>query len=400
MQDGLKFVVKGIKSTMPITSYRGIEWILMFFYRFPTSLAVISTLMSLACAAEPAPRSHDIKLSDNQVRAAGIDVQSIEAETAAGELAAPGVVIVPPQQLLVVAAPAAGLIEAFLVSNDEDVKAGDEIARLKSSDLVEGQRLFLAALSDSTLAAEKMRRDEQLFAERIIAERRLIVTRAEAAQAAFLLDERAQLLSLQGMSEADIAALRKTRRLASALVVRAPISGTIISRQGATGERVPTAAPLATIARLDPIWVNLQVPLSHAPALSKITDIRLPAFGLTGRLVRIGRSVDASTQSILVVAEFHPGKTPLRPGQAVQAILPIASSASGQWRVPAISVVANDGQSWIFIRNATGFRAQSVDVVAATPDHVTIRANISPGDKVAARGVLALLAELASSPAR
>ena len=151
-----------------------------------------------------------------------------------------------------VAAPAAGLVETLLVSPDEEVKEGDPIATLKSSELIEAQRAFLQAAADAALANEKLRRDEQLHKERIIAERRLLVTRAEAAQARSLLDERAQLLALDGMTEQAIETLRKERKLGAALTVRAPMSGVILARHATVGDRVQASAPLVTIARLDP----------------------------------------------------------------------------------------------------------------------------------------------------
>jgi multidrug efflux pump subunit AcrA (membrane-fusion protein) len=228
-----------------------------------------------------------LPLTDEQFRAAGIETQSVESEPGIGELVVPGFVVVPPQQLHIVAAPAAGLVETLLVAPDEDIKEGDPIATLKSSDLIEAQRAFLHALSEANLAIEKLRRDEQLFKEHIIAERRLIVTRAEAAQARATLDERAQILTLVGMADYEIEALRRDRKLASSLFVRAPIGGTILRRHGTAGERVPAAAPLVTIARLDPIWVNLQVPLSRAVALDSVEKAHLPSAGLVSCLSNI-----------------------------------------------------------------------------------------------------------------
>ncbi|MBI5012349.1 MAG: efflux RND transporter periplasmic adaptor subunit, partial [Methylocystis sp.] len=204
-----------------------------------------------------------VKISEDQMRVAGVETQPVERESGMGELVVPGVVAVPPQQLLIVAAPAAGLVETLLVAIDEDVKQGAPIATLKSSELIEAQRAFLHAVSEANLAAEKLRRDEQLFKEHIIAERRLIVTRAEATQARSALDERGQILSLAGMTDNEIETLKRERKLASSLVVRAPVAGTVLQRHGTTGERVQASAPLITIARLDPIWVNLQVPLGR-----------------------------------------------------------------------------------------------------------------------------------------
>jgi RND family efflux transporter MFP subunit len=352
-----------------------------------------------AFAAQPEVNARDVAivLHDEQVRAAGIETQSIEEETGTGELIVPGVVTVPPAQLRIVATPAAGLVETLFVAPDEDVKEGAPIARLKSSELVEAQRAFLQAVADANLANEKLRRDEQLFKERIIAERRLLVTRAEAVQARSLLDERRQLLSLDGMTEEEIEALRTERKLASALVVRAPISGTILTRHGTAGERVPASAPLVTIARLDPIWVNLQVPITRAAALDAVIRVSLPSAGIDGRLIRVGRTVDAATQSVTAVAEFKSDRGALRPGQAVQAILQLRGVGAPQWRVPADAVVSHHDEHWLFVRSSTGFRATPVTLVAETPQYASVRGALNLGDRVAVRGILTLLAELAAT---
>lgn len=340
-----------------------------------------------------------IPLREEDIRAAGIETHPIEKGSGSDELVVPGTVTVPPQQLRMVAAPAAGLIETLLVSPDEDVKEGDPIATLKSSELVEAQRAFLQAAADSALAAEKLRRDEQLHKERIIAERRLLVTRAEATQARAVLEERSQLLSLAGMTEKDIEGLRKDRRLAPALLVRAPISGTILYRHGTVGDRVQAAAPLVTIARLNPIWVNLQVPISRAPALDRADRVVLPSFGIEGKLIRIGRTADQATQSVTAVAEFRTRKEAIRPGQAVQAILQLSGSGGPQWRVPRDAVVHHGDKNWVFVRTPEGFRATPVALASETPQYASIQGPLNAGDRVATHGMLTLLAELAEREA-
>lgn len=338
-----------------------------------------------------------IKLTEEEARVAGVETQPVEPESSLGELVVPGVVAVPPQQLRIVAAPAAGLIETLLVAPDEEVKAGDPIAMLKSSELVEAQRAFLHALADANLATEKLRRDEQLFKERIISERRLIVTRAEATQARSALEERRQILALAGMTEEEIAALQRDRKFASALNVRAPISGVILQRHGTTGERVQASAPLVTIARLDPIWVNLQVPLGRAAALESVDRVHLPIAGIDGDLIRIGRTVDLATQSVTAVAQFRPGRSPLRPGQAVQAILRVKGGSGSQWRVPADAVVSHQNHNWVFVRAPEGFVATPVTLVSETPQFASVQGQFKAGDRVATRGLLTLLAELAET---
>lgn len=363
--------------------------------RLVLALSAVAPAFAAAPVGQTAPQEIVAPLSEAQIRAAGIETQPVEPEAGVGEIVVPGVVTVPPQQLRIVAAPAAGLVETLLVAPDEDVKEGDPIATLRSSDLVESQRAYLHALSEANLAAEKLRRDEQLFKEHIIAERRLIVTRAEATQARATLDERAQILSLAGMTESEIAELKKDRKLASSLLVRAPIGGTILQRHGTTGERVAASAPLVTIARLDPIWINLQVPLSRAVALDSVEKVHLPSAGIEGRLIRVGHTVDSATQSVTAVAEFRPGRSPLRPGQAVQAILRVRGGGSSQWRVPADAVVSHGNHNWVFLRVPEGFRAIPVTLVSETPQYASVQGALKAGERVATRGLLTLLAELA-----
>jgi len=348
-------------------------------------LALTMAIPVRASSETNAGAGHEVVLQFNeaQIRAGGIETQLVVHESSLGELVVPGVVTVPPQQMRVVAAPAAGLVETLLVVPDEDVKQGAPIATLKSWDLIEAQRSFLHALSAANLAAEKLRRDEQLFKEHIMARSAL--------------EERKQILSLVGMSDEDVASLQRERTLASSLQVRAPIAGTILQRHGKTGERVQASTPLVTIACLDPIWVNLQIPIIRAAALESVDRVHLPIAGLDGKLIRIGRSVDTPTQSVNAVAEFRPGRRPLRPGQAVQAILHINGNSRTQWRVPADAVVSHQNHNWVFVRTADGFVARPVTLVSETPQFASVQGSLKAEERVATGGLLTLLAELAAA---
>lgn len=336
----------------------------------------------------------EIKLEERSIRAAGIETARVDREAGTTEIVLPGVIAVPPHQMRVVSAPAAGLIESLLVAPDEQVRLGDPIAQIRSNDLVEAQRAFLAAASEDVLIAEKLRRDEQLFKEKIIAERRLLVTRAEAAKARAALDEQMQLLSLAGMSENEIHALRVTRKIAPSLTIFAPMTGTILSRQATAGERIQEASPLVTIGQLRPLWVNIQTPLSRVAALQPNMRVMLPSLGAEGRLIRIGRSVDQQTQSVTVVAEVSANNMLLRPGQAVSAVVQLYQNGAPQWRVPGAAVIRHSDRSWVFVRSASGFQARSVQVLSETPQYASVLAKLSSEDQVAVRGVITLLSEL------
>ena len=296
--------------------------------------------------------------------------------------------------LRIVAAPAAGLVESVPVGPNESVHAGQPIARLRSTDLLEAQRTYLQALSAEELARQRLRRDEQMFRERIIAERRLLTTRADHDFARTTLQEREQMLALLGMAEEDIHTLRDGRRMVAALVVTAPEDGVVLELRTNAGERVAASAPLFSIARLKPLWVNLQVPLPQAMVIEPGTRMSVPGTQAQGEVIRLGRSVDPTTQSVTAVVEVSDGAEGLRPGQVVTATVALRPNGTPQWRVPSGAVVRHAGKSWIFVRTADGFRAKPVTIITETPGATSIRAGLTLEDQVATRGILALLAEL------
>ncbi len=355
-------------------------------------------LMCLAfgLAMPLAARAADVRIAigERQIRAAGIETARVQPEAGTTSITLPGTVAVPPQQLGIVAAPAAGLLEAMLVGPNETVQAGQPLARLRSTDLLEAQRAYLQALSAEALAREKLRRDEQMHRERIIAERRLLTTRADHAFALTNLQEREQMLGLLGMAEPLIAELREHRRMAATLTVLAPAEGVVLAVRARAGERVPAAAPLFEIGRLSPLWINLQVPLTQAVAILPETRVGVPGTPAQGEVLRLGRIVDPATQSVLAVVQVEEGAEALRPGQVVNATVAIRQNGTPQWRLPAGAVVRHDNRSWIFVRSPEGFRAQTVTMISETAATASVRARLAPDDEVAVRGVLWLLAEL------
>jgi hypothetical protein len=80
----------------------------------------------------------------------------------------------------------------------------------------------------------------------------------------------------------------------------------------------------------------------------------------------------------------------------VQAILRLRGAGGVQWRVPADAVVHHREKDWIFVRTSEGFRAVSVVLLSETPQTASVQAALSADDRVATRGMLTLLAELAA----
>jgi membrane fusion protein, heavy metal efflux system len=369
-------------------------------------LAVAMAALAAPARAEPVdqPKSDSttagilIRLDERALRAAGIVVETIAREHGGADFALPGNMVIPPGQVHVVAAPAAGLVDSLLVSADEPVKTNQPVATLRSPTIVEAQQQLLAAIADESLATDRLRRTQLLIEGKAIPERELNIAQAESARVRARLDERTQLLSLMGLSEAQITELRTTRRIVPTVTIYSPINGTVVKRHTSPGERIDAAAPLFTIAELDPLWVELQVPAARLPNLTVGSEVSLPAQRARGKIIRIGRTVDPATQSAVAVAEVGTEGASVWPGLAVNATIIVGSQiADSDWSVPLQSVVRHRDRNWVFVRVPEGFRALPVQVVSESGRGVWIRAHLQPGDRVATSGIIALLAGLASA---
>jgi len=232
---------------------------------------------------------------------------------------------VPNPQLQVVAARQAGVIASLLVAEGEQVTAGQLLARLQSPDLVAIQSDYLEALTRLTLAESEVARDRMLQREGVIAERRLLESRARRDELQTLAAQRRQVLALAGMSEADIDRLAETRTLTSSLPVRAPIGGVVLEQMVGTGESVPAAAPLYQIADLSALWVEVHVPVEQLEGIGTGSRALLSESGIEARIVTVGRLVHGEDQGVLVRAKVTDGAERLRPGQFVEVQLATAT---------------------------------------------------------------------------
>lgn len=366
----------------------------------PFALAAILLVAAAPLGAQPAAKpavlaSRDIPLDEQALRAAGVSFLPIERERGATDLVFPGTVVVPPPQLLVVAAPVEGLIEAVEVASDEVVSAGQTIIRMRSPEIVQAQREFIAADANAMLARDRLNRATQVFAARALPERDLRVAENEAKTTSYKADETRHVLTLMGMTEQEVDTLQRTRAFSATIAITAPKAGVVLTRHTSPGTRVAEAEPLFTIARLEPLWVNIQVPSSRLRSIEVGSRVSLVGHDVGGKIIRIGRSIDPATQSVTAVAQIDTNGGSVRPGLAVTARVRVDQNGVAQWVVPAASVVRHRDQSWVFVRTPTGVRATPVQVLNENARDASIRAALEADDRIASRGIIPLLAELA-----
>jgi len=328
-----------------------------------------------------------LTLQPGQLKALGIET-AIAGEMAGGRSGSyPAQVRVPNEQMRVVAAPAGGMVEMLAVAPGATVKRGQIVAHLASQQALELQRDALLASSQAGLLQQNLKRDEQLFAEGLIAESRLQATRAASTQAGAQASERRQGLALAGAAPG---------KLGGKLVLTAPIDGVVLEQGAQLGQRVETSALIYRIAKLSPLWLEIQAPVTVAATLREGSAVKIANSEVTGKLIAIGRAVDSASQTVLLRAEVGKGAETLRPGQVIE--VEITGPAGQQQRLPASALARDQGKTYAFVQTANDakgivFEARPVRVISQGGDSVTVD-GVKAGEKVAIKGVSGLKAML------
>ncbi len=339
-------------------------------------------LLSTATAWSEAP----LQLQAAQIKALGIQTQAIDAAGSGRNGTLPARVLVPNEQMRLVAAPVAGMIELLAVAPGSNVRRGQVLARLSSPQALELQRDALQASSQSGLMQQNLKRDEALFAEGLIAESRLQASRSAASQAAAQASERQQGLALAGIAPG---------KLGGPLALVSPIDGVVLEQGVQLGQRVETSALIYRVARLNPLWLEIQAPPALAAGLRTGMPVQLAGSELSGKLIAIGRAIDPASQTILLRAEIGKGADSLTPGQVIDVALPTA--ASGQ-QVPTAALVRHAGQTYAFVQGSsddkgTRFEARAVRILSQGGENAVVD-GLKAGEKIAVKGVSGLKAML------
>ncbi len=360
----------------------------------PAPATSASSAPAASASAAPVPARVRVAVTAQQAAALGIATAVLGGREPIAVDGLAATVVVPPAQMRVVAAPVGGLLEQVTVAVDQPVKAGQTIARLMSPALAELQRGFVQASVQARLADDTARRDRRLYDEGLIAESRLRGALAAQEEAAAMFAERRQALRLAGLPAASFPKLAEGRAVDPGLDLRAPIDGVVLEQAVSVGSRVDAATLLFRIARLSPLWLELQVPVDRLARIAVGDPVEVPGTPARGRVISIGRGAGAG-QFVPVRAELSSGIGALLPGQALEAsVLPVARGAGGT-RVPMAAVVRHEGRTLVFVPTAAGFDAVAVRLIEEGDAGALVDGPFTAGERVVVRGASALKARLA-----
>jgi multidrug efflux pump subunit AcrA (membrane-fusion protein) len=185
--------------------------------------------------------------------------------------------------------------------------------------------------------------------------------------------------------------LNLARRSLSYALVYSPIDGFVSERNADLGEYVSLTTKVATIVRINPLRVRIDIPEQAIPTISvgqsvSVTTSAWPDKNFSGRIARVSPNVTPASRTLTVEAEVENSSGALKPGQFATVRI-LQSRAQPAVLVPARAVRTESGVSRVFVIKDGHAQERVVQLGQTEGDLVQIKNGIAGDEQVATSNV-------------
>lgn len=272
----------------------------------------------------------------------------------------------------------AGRVAAIYVEAGDHVKRGQLLARLNVS-VLEPQVANLAAALEQSKAEAELADAEYRRAEAVGASGALSVEETQR--------RRSSSVTAQAKVKVAAAQLAEAQARLDRAQVRAPVDGTILTRNVEVGQTAtPGGEALFRLSEGGEIELRGQVAEQDLPLLKvgQPASVRLTGISQAyeGHVRLLGAVIDPQTRLGTVRVALTPDPD-LRPGAFARAEVTISNAERGV--LPQTAVLSDDKGSYVFIVNAENkVERRSVRVSGMVQNGVTIAEGVGAQDRVVA----------------
>lgn len=302
----------------------------------------------------------------------------------------PGQIVIPNAQVRVLNPMLAGLVNILYVAEGDQIKKGQKLAEISSSDFLKAQQNYLQSLSALEIDKRNHERNEELLQEGIISEKSYLIGQANFQEANSAFYSSLQALEFSGMSEQQIHALQSSRKINNSMVITAPFDGVVLSQNVKTGQHVDEDVSLYHLGDLDPLWIEIHVPYMLRNSLQVGNAISIEGSSLDSKIITVGQMVHEEDQGIIVRGLLQSEQMEFIPGQYIKVNLEQKMEQGNYYRIPTGSVIRNGDEVSLFVKNTEGFLLKAARIVADEGNSLVIDADISEANHIAVKGIATL----------
>jgi RND family efflux transporter MFP subunit len=342
-------------------------------------------------AAAPAGQIFHVDHIPDQARQR-IRIEEVKERLTPHSVSAPGNVALDLAQVAKVSSRIPGQVDKVMVTLGNRVQKDQPLAAVESMKLDELVQEYLVAKSKLDVANSNFTRTKNLLAENIISQRRFLEDRGQQIEAQAVYQHVREKLLNMGLSEQELQQLEHGSHLEGhKYLLRAPLSGTVVSQHVVLGQGVAAGDELFEIVDTSRVWVFANLPIEQARRFEEGDQGQvLPRGGepIIARLTYIAPVADATTRTIRVRFDVENSKGRLKPNEYVEVRLideqhPVLS-------IPLSALTMLDGVRGVFVQRDTGYDFVFVETGQEGGGLVEVKQGLKLGEHVVTEGVFDL----------
>jgi len=335
----------------------------------PGDRCTICGMALVAATGGPAASAVDpnvVTLTDAQAAVTGVATAEVRRGSLSRRLWVSGVIDDDDTVHRILAARVPGRIEKLNVNYvGAEVEAGAPLATIFSPEMLTAQRQYLERLKAGSIATS-------------------VSERAAA---------RERLLEL-GLTEEEIRILENTLKPTAMVNVRAPMSGTVVSRSVYEGQYVQTNDGLFEIGDFSRMWFVFD---AYEPDLAwlkvgqtvEVSVPSLPGQILTAPIAFIDPNLNDMTRTARVRVVLENPERRLLHGQTAQGL--VVGTSAETLLVPRSAVLQHSGRPVVYVElGGQGYRAQEIQLGRVGDTDVEVVAGLQEGERVVTEAALIL----------
>jgi cobalt-zinc-cadmium efflux system membrane fusion protein len=342
-----------------------------------------------------------VKLSEDEIKSAGIGSAVAQAGTIVHRIVVPGTIIPHADRIAHVAVKVSGTVAELRKKVGDPVAVNEVLAILESREFADAKSEYLAARLTNELQQDLFEREKVLWDKKISTEQQFLRARNQAANAKMKNDITRQKLFALGLTELEIASLpSEPEAFLRRQEVRSPIAGRVVERKvdlGAAVGRDNLETELFVVADLDPVWVDLAISPADLPLIKEGQAVSITTRGIAasveGKIVFIGPMLDKDSRTARAVVEIANDNGMWRPGSFVTAAI-ASTEQSVALGVPTSAVQNIGAATVVFVQFPEGFQKRQVVLGQSDERMVEVLSGLRPGEVIAVTNTFLLKAEL------
>ncbi len=287
-------------------------------------------------------------LTDEQMKAVGIEIGMIEQKQLSATLKANGTLRVPNSNKANVTSLFGGVIKSLHVEIGDFVTKGQVIATISNPQFIQLQEEYLSINSRIEFAEQERARQRELNEGNVGAKKNLQSATTELNTLRTRKSSLNQQIQMMGINPASLS----NSSLKSSLVVTSAISGTVSNVFAKIGSYADMSSPIAEIIENTALHLDLQVYEKDIPLIKigqKIDFVvtNNPNKTYSAEVYNIGSSFSGESKTIAVHSRITGDKTGLIDGMSITGTVSLDHVLSTA--VPNDAIVNADGKYYIFL---------------------------------------------------